>query len=520
MQLSTADSAEAELVIVGAGFSGLNALRAAREYIPKPGRIVIADERSNYGGHWIDSYDFVRLHQPYKKYTSYDESWDLDKPLEYLATKDEVLNHLRDLGRRAGAEELFGYRYIGHDKVQEIDDLLEISFRVVGNYKNILKKDGECNGNYVGNSNGTIKIYTKRLIICCPVSHRVNKRLQLSSSKVESIDIRELSSDVANDNGKRSTHYLIVGSGKSAMDAIAYIHDNCELNKTTVSMISGNGVAFINREKMYPSSWFARHFGRVDPVWLVSQYVLKWDGTNQASLMREMERDGYLISAVSKPQSCVFGFLSPVELEKVNRCLGEIIKGRMITIVDSTDGCGIDVVMECTKERVPLKSFKAVQRTVVVNCTESENQIDGPRPLVLDGGKTLDIQLVTIEPGQSAAYLTHTWLLGKLEGEGSILTELKPLILPHDHLNKKDCLYFKGLMLTLYNFQSIMKAVPLTVFRRDKSNELRWCPPWIQMRAIFSLTMFVYPEIKKNAEKSFADLRFPAPNVRNQFDGK
>ena len=115
------------LVIVGAGMSGLNALTVARKYLPAPAHeIVIADERADFGGHWNDAYDFVRLHQPYRNYTSFDEDWALKRPPTYLATRDEVLHHFRDVGRRGKPCTLFDHRYIGHSVVN--DDLLDVTF--------------------------------------------------------------------------------------------------------------------------------------------------------------------------------------------------------------------------------------------------------------------------------------------------------------------------------------------------------------------------------------------------------
>ena len=215
------------LVIVGAGMSGLNALTVARKYLPAPAHeIVIADERADFGGHWNDAYDFFRLHQPYRNYTSFDEDWALKRPPTYLATRDEVLHHFRDVGRRGKPCTLFDHRYIGHSVVN--DDLLDVTFERLLTEE----KKGDSDTDKV------ITIRTKRLINAVPILHGTHDALAVSSTRVESIDVRELSTDIArhrNSKIKHETHYVVIGSGKLGMDALNHIHDSRDLARTAVS---------------------------------------------------------------------------------------------------------------------------------------------------------------------------------------------------------------------------------------------------------------------------------------------
>ena len=64
-----ADKACADLIVVGAGYAGVNAVYAAARYIPKGGKIVWIDQRKQLGGQWVDQYDYVTLHQPYETFT-------------------------------------------------------------------------------------------------------------------------------------------------------------------------------------------------------------------------------------------------------------------------------------------------------------------------------------------------------------------------------------------------------------------------------------------------------------------
>jgi cation diffusion facilitator CzcD-associated flavoprotein CzcO len=119
-----------ELVIIGGGIAGLNALTVASGYLSAHDRVVLVDSRPRAGGMWVDTYDFVRLHQPYPIFTAGKIAWRLGKPASHLATRDEVLDHLRhclDVARtEVDLEERFGWEYIDH---AEADGVVTVTIR-------------------------------------------------------------------------------------------------------------------------------------------------------------------------------------------------------------------------------------------------------------------------------------------------------------------------------------------------------------------------------------------------------
>ena len=88
------DTETFDLVVVGAGIAGLNALFASTGYLPKGARVLLIDQKSAAGGMWNTAYDYVRLHQPHPMFTVGDLKWDWRKPADYLAARDEVHEHL------------------------------------------------------------------------------------------------------------------------------------------------------------------------------------------------------------------------------------------------------------------------------------------------------------------------------------------------------------------------------------------------------------------------------------------
>ncbi|MGR8950245.1 MAG: potassium transporter, partial [Gammaproteobacteria bacterium] len=85
-----------DLCVIGAGVAGLNALAVARDYLPKSARVILVDRRAHEGGMWLDTYDYVRLHQPHRMFTAGNIPWRKHRAPEYLADKIEVLAHLSD----------------------------------------------------------------------------------------------------------------------------------------------------------------------------------------------------------------------------------------------------------------------------------------------------------------------------------------------------------------------------------------------------------------------------------------
>ena len=58
---------------------GLNALFVASRYLSRDQRIILIDRRQRVGGMWVDTYPYVRLHQPYPMFTAGNIKWTLGK---------------------------------------------------------------------------------------------------------------------------------------------------------------------------------------------------------------------------------------------------------------------------------------------------------------------------------------------------------------------------------------------------------------------------------------------------------
>ena len=121
-----------DVCIVGAGIAGLNALYVASRYLSRDQKVILIDRRERVGGMWVDTYPYVRLHQPHGLFTAGNIKWTLGKDRSYLATKREVLDHfehcLNVIKQRVQVDELFGWALESHD---ETDGIVRITCKSV-----------------------------------------------------------------------------------------------------------------------------------------------------------------------------------------------------------------------------------------------------------------------------------------------------------------------------------------------------------------------------------------------------
>ncbi len=115
---------------MGAGVAGLNALFVASRYLSRDQKIILVDRRKRVGGMWVDTYPYVRLHQPHPMFTAGNIKWTLGQDPSYLATKGEVLDHfahcLDVIKQRVQVDEFFGWT---SNRTTETDGIVRVICR-------------------------------------------------------------------------------------------------------------------------------------------------------------------------------------------------------------------------------------------------------------------------------------------------------------------------------------------------------------------------------------------------------
>ncbi len=433
----------ADVCVVGAGIAGINALHVASRYLRRDQRIVLVDRNDRVGGMWVDTYDYVRLHQPHPFFTAGDVRWTIGKPPEHLATKDEVLDHLRhcvdEAKKSVQVTELLGHELVS---VEDAGDGVTVSTRV---------EDGTG-----------VTIKADRLINAVGLSIEVNQPLALSSARVhsvapESCDLR--GGPIAEDDRP----VWVVGSGKTGMDALHALVTHYPGRE--VNLVAGTGTFFIKRDAFYPTG-VRRWFSGRRPNWLIGQLADRFDGTNEDEVFTWC-RDKFGIHVTPTAGHFFLGLISEAEIETIRSGLAQVLMDHLVDAVDVGD-----------EVRLELKSGDHVvvpPGSWIVNCTSHFDFGGRPPepPYVEAGGRILNVGTTGMFGFTSFAgyFLTHLMFLDKLTTAPLYSSDGVRLFSA-----SSTAAVAGALTLAQYNLGLVADHVPAKVFQQCGLDFDRWYP--------------------------------------------
>ncbi len=444
-----------ELIIVGGGIAGLNALTVAGRYLTPRDRVVLVDRRREAGGMWVDTYDFVRLHQPYAIFTAGNTPWQLRKPAGHLATRDEVLDHLRHCVEVARADvnldERYGREYISH---AEKDGIVTVTLR--------------------GPEGRIETLATKRLIKAFGNRVEPSVPLAISSTAVHSTTPEELSATIAQ-RSRDSGPVWIIGSGKTAMDVALMLRRECPGRE--INMLAGSGTVFSRRETFFPSGP-RRWFGGTRINAMLREVALRFDGSNESEVAAWFA-GAYGVSPSSAPAHFFSAYLSDQECADVQAAVRGIEPGHLEDVVDTANGPAL-VLRDGRSLLAPTGSW-------LVNCT---GYLARPghayEPFASDTGNVLSIQLRSSVTGPftpfAGYYLTHLMFRRKLHTAG--LHELDVESLAEQ---SRSVVIWASITLAMYNFGRIARALPPSVMMDCGLDFDRWYPKARQLAGATAL---------------------------------
>ncbi len=429
--------------IVGAGYSGINALNACVKYLKKGDRVVVIDRGNRWGGTFSHAYDHVRLHQPYKQFTAGEREWAIakTKPDEYLASKLEILTHFDDIVHAACEESgielvyLWGYEADvlnvekrGREKLFLHGRALERLGQDVSNVEILADKVINCSGfdvkpmeSFVFARNVDVHSYNPRTIL----SASARAHLQYSNSKEREI--------------------WIVGSGKTALDTILALSKLGESVRNRIRCIAGRGTYFVNRNRGPELGDFS--------LQALHMYGKTGDGM---AVMKEFDRQGFLHSPIPDAGSCVFGFCSEEEVANTARILSptsqKILKGHLMDVVQ-----GPRLKIRNLDGTV---TFHSIQPgSFIVNCTDNlKENANVFSPIVSHDGLLLSPQNILGFSGQSSHFMTHGWFLGIINQDQDSIWRSLPRI-SFDSRDKTD-IWLKLLFCVTMSTQMVALALP------------------------------------------------------------
>jgi hypothetical protein len=445
-----------DVCIVGAGLAGMNALFAVSRHLTRDQKVILIDRRARVGGMWVDTYPYVRLHQPHGMFTAGNIEWTLGREREYLATKSEILDHFdhcrQVIGERVRVDEFFGWDV---ESDEEHDDAVRLRCR---------SADGR-----------QMVVTTQRLIKAYGFRIQPNHPLEVGSTRVRSVspdscDMR--SGEIAESHAP----VWVVGGGKTAMDTahtLVTMYPGREVN-----LVAGSGTFFGRRDKFFPTG--VRRWWDGD---LLSNFGMdlarRFDGTNESAIW-DWHRAAYGTWLTATTGNYLLGVLSDAENETIAAGLNDIVMDHFVDVVDR-DGT--------TEMLLRSGATKTVQPgSWIVNCTGYvTHRLHPYEPYLSAGGRILTIHMrsATLHLSSYAGYfLTHALMLDRLR-------ELQLYELDGMDLLEKSRTVFPYALFTLaqYNLSLLADCVPAKVFSECGLNFDRWYPLPRRMLAVAKFTL-------------------------------
>lgn len=431
-----------DICVIGAGISGLNALVVASGYLPRTSTAVLVDARPRPGGMWVDTYDYVRLHQPHPIFTAGNIAWELDAERSHLASRDEVLDHLRHClevaAGRIGVDERFGWKYVDHTE-----------------------RDGLVDVDLIDPAGVTRTVRTRRLVKA--FGHQVQPAAPLttSSDRVRSITPETLDLDtVLSDDSP----VWIIGGGKTAMDTAHRIIT--ALPGREVHLLAGPGTVFARRETFFPTG-LRRWFGGTPINTMARQVAARFDGTNEGEV-RDWFVSTYGLTPVPGARDFFSAYLSEAEARVITEGLRTAERTYFSDAVDEGDHVGI-VDRDGRSRPAPVGSW-------IVNCTGSLLRTDHPyEPYASETGNVLSIQMRSSTFGVFSSFagyfMTHLMFTDKL-----LEVPLYELDIAELYDKARPVVIYSSMVLTTHNLSLLIDALPKRVLMNCGLDYNLWFP--------------------------------------------
>lgn len=433
---------EYDVCVIGAGITGMNALVVASGYLSSDSRAVLVDARPRVGGMWVDTYDYVRLHQPHPIFTAGNIKWQGNRPPSHLANKQEVLEHFEhclDVARRkVSIDTHFDTQYESH--VAHPDHIAVV----------LRSPAGE-----------RIRLRTKRLIKAFGHRIRPSVPLTLSSARVRSITPETLDPATL---GADESPIWIVGSGKTAMDTACRLIQL--LPKRAVHMATGPGTFFSRRDTFFPTG-LRRWWGGTPINTMLRQLSDRFDGTNEQEVATWF-RDTYGLSPLEPATYWFSAYLSDAEARLVADGLSSTEPDYLVDAVDH--GNDVELRFRGGATRI------VPAGTVLINCTgfllQHEHDYE---PYVSAAGRVASIQMNSSVTGAFSSfagyYLTHLMFRDKLDKVPLYQLDVETL-----SRRAPKVAAYASISLSIYNLGIIAAALPPKVINDCGLDFDRWYP--------------------------------------------
>ncbi len=214
-------STETDYLIIGAGAMGV---AFADEIISRNTKLTVTlvDRRSAFGGHWLDAYEYVRLHQPAAFYGV--NSMKLGSGGTDLSSKEDILSYYQKIYEKFQASGRVTFypehEYMGNNQIAPLDDLENIT--------EIKVRRKLVNASYMK--------------VEVPSTHAPKFMVDEGVPLVPLNDLIE--------EYKKWEKFCVIGNGKTGMDAILFLLEK-GIDPDRISWVAPNDAWLFNRSHTY-----------------------------------------------------------------------------------------------------------------------------------------------------------------------------------------------------------------------------------------------------------------------------
>jgi len=345
---------DCDYLIVGAGAAPLPFIDTLLTELPDT-KIILIDKKGAPGGHWVDAYGYVRLHQPSVVYGI------ASKQLEGNWLKCMITNFILPWNHRANKTEVLSYF---SDFVKEKEQI-DFYPNCVYNFDN-KEDDSEDNIHSFSSVDGS-------------VSYKVNVNVKLiDATKGENIiphdsplqfpvddEVRVMTPNQVYDSYEGNSDekslmlknkYVVLGAGKTGMDCIVYLQRTMKIDPANIAWVISNDV------------WMTKLEGGGNPKDWTRTLVENDNDINKAAL--EMEEKGKMVRIDKNVMPTVFKFpVIPSDDLKILQDVKTIIRRGRATAIRRKTGDNSKVMVEFGSDHSPWDAFAPIDKCVFVHAT-------------------------------------------------------------------------------------------------------------------------------------------------------
>ena len=237
-----------DYLVIGGGATGMAFVDSLLENSLSPTTsnnapsVIMVDKHPNPGGQWNDSYSFVRLHQPSKGYGVESERLEPASDVDagtHRATREEILTYYENVCKRLGDK--FDFQFVGGTWF-DFDQLQSASTEDDGCTLYRLQQQG-------GAASRAVRVRKKvvdarYLEPDLPIF--VGPKFSYNEASIKCIPVNYLS----NESSKPTSHYVVIGGGKTGMDAIVYLQTQMNADPSNIMWVVPNDAWITARENI------------------------------------------------------------------------------------------------------------------------------------------------------------------------------------------------------------------------------------------------------------------------------